>query len=1179
MKMKKRFFGILLSLVMVLGLIPGMSLTAYAGTSDTGIEVFITDINCEHYKDRTTRFTTDDGLANITFSTTPTFDDEYGWYNPNGDLTITVTAANEDYPISKCMFQCNRPGRADNTDPFEVTITHGGNWNNTTATINDETESSGGLKHIGIFSRITPDFTALSDGMLINLGDKIIPNKYYYRTTGGMIDTDNPEDMADFKQNDLYILVRGNIESRQVDPYDPDSVEDVFVESNNGDHYAFLQVAEKRYIFVGAWTITNHADGLLVTEDTSQNIMSEPVTTYSFSVHEKVINDVTVDSTIENGSIEIKDSEGTAISEAEAGSNVTLDVSANEGYKLKEISAKYLEIQSVSELMEMMGDTKYYAEPNNTEYSDYYKATEDGIKCFLFYDAEKAFLSKTAELDKLKSAEGVYTASGKYENDTDITWKFTVKKGKIIAIALVINEMEYPIKIESTGTIAEPTYASVELTPVTTGEQYTFKMPATDVTVNAVFAEKHTHDGIDFTAWDNATGLPDNAGNYYLTQDVTLSEMWQMPSGTTNLCLNGHNIILKETNTAILCGNPFDEDNSYNLNLYDENNVGSITCDANVTPTMYSIQIQRNGTFTMNGGKITGSKIGAMAIDAGTFVMNGGRITGNSTINNTYDGVKIGGVYCNAGKITMNGGSIADNDGGGVYLDGQSNLTMNGGSITENKGGGVHLKAALLDVQSGAVIIPSAKMSLSGDVTIKNNTVSSANTDVSNVYLEEGTKITLSGALNDNAIVGVTMATPGVFTESTGGAKAKDYADNFTIDNSGYIVATEGDELTMKKPATPATVSANNRTYDGTEKPLVTVTGTATGGTMYYAIGTDDQTAPSEGWDTSIPAKTDVGTYYVWYKVVGDQTHNDTDPVCVKVTIAAPTEPVIAGAALVLDGTLNFRFYVALPEVFDPTGAHMVFTIHGRTVDVPFSEAGIDKDKRTFNCPVYSIEMAEDVAAVFHYTKDSQAKTVTCAASVKDYLDIAQKTYPADTKLLALIAAVRDYGHYIQPYLARIHGFTVGEGGYAAMPAATASLEPATAQDLEPYKTKWNKYDASLVDSVSYYDTFAERTTLHVIVKLKSAKTVTATVDGEPCKVTSLGGRQYSVEIPGIAANNLGKQYRVAFSADGAVICDINVSALTYVRAVLASRNEADETAALTAFYNYYKAAEAYGSN
>jgi len=359
-KLGRKLLSFLLTLAMVFGtftgIVPGTEITAKA---DTGVEVLIADINCEYYKDKTTSFTTDDGLANISFSAIPTFDDEYGWYNPNGDLTITVTAANDDYPISKCMFQCNADGREDSTAPFAVTISYDGDWNNTTATINDETKSSGGLKHIGIFSRITPDYTVLKDGMLIKPGESIIPGDYYYKTAEH-VNTDDPEYRADFKKNTLYTLVKGNIESRQVYPsYDPDWVEDVFVESNNGDHYAFLQVANGNYIFDGSWEVTNHADGMLVSQGTSESMSNpeERITTYAFSVHEKVINDVTVDSTIENGSIEIKDSEGTAISEAEAGSIVTLDVSADEGYKLKEISAKYLEIQSVSELMEMMGDT------------------------------------------------------------------------------------------------------------------------------------------------------------------------------------------------------------------------------------------------------------------------------------------------------------------------------------------------------------------------------------------------------------------------------------------------------------------------------------------------------------------------------------------------------------------------------------------------------------------------------------------------------------------------------------------------------------------------------------------------------------------------------------------------------------------------------------------------------
>ena len=37
---------------------------------------------------------------------------------------------------------------------------------------------------------------------------------------------------------------------------------------------------------------------------------------------------------------------------------------------------------------------------------------------------------------------------------------------------------------------------------------------------------------------------------------------------------------------------------------------------------------------------------------------------------------------------------------------------------------------------------------------------------------------------------------------------------------------------------------------------------------------------------TSIPAKTEAGTYYVWYKVVGDANHNDIAPQCISVTIS-----------------------------------------------------------------------------------------------------------------------------------------------------------------------------------------------------------------------------------------------------------------------------------------------------
>jgi LysM repeat protein/general stress protein 26 len=86
--------------------------------------------------------------------------------------------------------------------------------------------------------------------------------------------------------------------------------------------------------------------------------------------------------------------------------------------------------------------------------------------------------------------------------------------------------------------------------------------------------------------------------------------------------------------------------------------------------------------------------------------------------------------------------------------------------------------------------------------------------------------------------------------------------------------------------------TANELTYDGSEKELITA-GETTGGTMQYAIGTDATTVPTYGWCTSIPTAADAGTYYVWYKVVGDSNHLDSSEACVEVTIGEEGEVTV----------------------------------------------------------------------------------------------------------------------------------------------------------------------------------------------------------------------------------------------------------------------------------------------
>ena len=94
--------------------------------------------------------------------------------------------------------------------------------------------------------------------------------------------------------------------------------------------------------------------------------------------------------------------------------------------------------------------------------------------------------------------------------------------------------------------------------------------------------------------------------------------------------------------------------------------------------------------------------------------------------------------------------------------------------------------------------------------------------------------------------------------------------------------------LTVNKiHSTAATVTAENLTYSGAAMPLVNVdNGTLNGGTMQYALGTNESTAPTDGWDIAIPTAVNVGTYTVWSKVIGDNVHNDSNPVSVAVTIA-----------------------------------------------------------------------------------------------------------------------------------------------------------------------------------------------------------------------------------------------------------------------------------------------------
>lgn len=81
----------------------------------------------------------------------------------------------------------------------------------------------------------------------------------------------------------------------------------------------------------------------------------------------------------------------------------------------------------------------------------------------------------------------------------------------------------------------------------------------------------------------------------------------------------------------------------------------------------------------------------------------------------------------------------------------------------------------------------------------------------------------------------------------------------------------------------PAAVEGLKKT--GKEQALVTA-GETTDGKMVYALGRGKDEAPDEdAYSEDIPTGVEGGTYYVWYKIIGDENHTDSAAACIEVTI------------------------------------------------------------------------------------------------------------------------------------------------------------------------------------------------------------------------------------------------------------------------------------------------------
>lgn len=157
--------------------------------------------------------------------------------------------------------------------------------------------------------------------------------------------------------------------------------------------------------------------------------------------------------------------------------------------------------------------------------------------------------------------------------------------------------------------------------------------------------------------------------------------------------------------------------------------------------------------------------------------------------------------------------------------------------------------------------------------------------------------------------------------------------ENPTFTNAGeytvyfYIVSNnyEADPISGSKVVNIAKADAAVKTApeavsgliaNGEHQELVTA-GEAEGGKLVYAIG--DENGALEPYTELVSATADAGTYYVWYKVIGDENHNDSKPASIEVTIADAKTDISKGTVTA-----------------DPENKTVTVTVDGKTV--PASE-------------------------------------------------------------------------------------------------------------------------------------------------------------------------------------------------------------------------------------------------
>ena len=412
--------------------------------------------------------------------------------------------------------------------------------------------------------------------------------------------------------------------------------------------------------------------------------------------------------------------------------------------------------------------------------------------------------------------------------------------------------------------------------------------------------------------------------------------------------------------------------------------------------------------------------------------------------------------------------------------------------------------------------------------------------------------------------------------------------DHWEYSNGGADVVPVGMDWPEDNPFRPGSIDFRYYTavFTGDPQELTVKPNFAARGAVTYR-GTLET-----GRRITLTAAPSDGYVFKEWRTYPEGIHIDSQnrfymPAC-PVTVTAIFEPENAPefktCTLLLTGQIGVNFYADLSGLAEAERENVavVFSVNGKTFTDTFDAACTDPDGNGyygFTCFVSSIEMADGIEAALCWPGGEPVRTTY---SVKEYVDyVLDNTDDFSENVVSLVGAIADYGHYSQLYFEPLRDWTLGID-HVAMPAENklGADDVAAAREATAGAAAGFVPGDSAIVKAGFSLVLDSETAIRIYLTPQDGfdGDVGAVCDGKDLICTRQNSGRYLIEIPGITAFDLSDTYTVTVTAAGEDAV-IDLSPLSYVKAVLNSESVGAAQYLATALYRYCAAAFAYKMN